>query len=143
MLKKITLICFTVMVAIVVLFAPSNVEAIVLEGFKIEIDPGDFPDMLKATKALRESGLEPVPHIPARFTANAAQAAGERPQGQAEPAVAELRASPEPAPQEPPGSPRRSAATSPADAQAASRPGPRGPCSRPRRACASCCGASA
>ncbi|MGI9483702.1 MAG: methylenetetrahydrofolate reductase [Hyphomicrobiales bacterium] len=37
------------------------------------IDPGDFPDMLKATKALRESGLEPVPHIPARFTANAAQ----------------------------------------------------------------------
>lgn len=37
------------------------------------IDAGDFPAILKAAKAVRDHGLEPVPHIPARFTANASQ----------------------------------------------------------------------
>lgn len=35
------------------------------------IDPVDFSDMLRAVKEIRKSGLEPVPHIPARFTKDA------------------------------------------------------------------------
>ncbi len=31
------------------------------------IDPADMPGQLQAAKALRQAGLEPVPHIPARF----------------------------------------------------------------------------
>jgi methylenetetrahydrofolate reductase (NADPH) len=35
------------------------------------IDPVDFSEMLRAVKSLRAHGLEPVPHIPARFVKDA------------------------------------------------------------------------